>query len=131
MKYRVVGWADYSDPDIEDEDVSEAALQAIIEDIRANGYCFSGWDHQESFGCAPVLNDGKRRTFSQRGFGGVMAMAHGNLSRMGYSEYAFHFGEDDIRVFECNREVFNIVFAEYFNVCDVCPVDYDIFSDIE
>lgn len=103
MKYRVVGWVYYDDPSFEDEDCNESALQAIIEDIRKNGYLFTGYDHQETFDCAPVLNDGKRRCFSQRGFGGVMAKAHGDYSRMGYSRYAFDWytgsDEKDDRVF--------------------------------
>lgn len=103
MKYRVIGWVHYDDPGFEDEECSESALQAIIEDIRKNGYLFSGYDHQETFDCAPVLNDGKRRCFSQRGFGGVMAKAHGDYSRMGYAAYAFDWytgdGKDDDRVF--------------------------------
>jgi hypothetical protein len=106
MKYRVIGWTHYDDVGFEDESCSESALQAIIEDIRKNGYLFSGYDHQETFDCAPVLNDGKRRCFSQRGFGGVMAKAHGDYSRMGYSAYAFDWytgdGKDDDRVFPKN-----------------------------
>ncbi|MBQ9801812.1 MAG: hypothetical protein IJW51_01910 [Clostridia bacterium] len=89
MKYRVVGWTGYDDPDIEEAPCSEAAVQAIIADIRANGYLFTGWHHQEFLNCAPVLNDGKKRLFSEREFGEVMARAHGDLSRMGYAAYAF------------------------------------------
>ena len=123
MKYRVVGWADYSDPDIEEGDVSESALQAIVEDIRKNGYCFSGWDHQESFGCAPVLNDGKRRTFSQRGFGAVMAMAHGDLSRMGYAGYAFDFAESDEKSLPPRERAFDPEkFTPETDLCEVITV---------
>ncbi len=133
MKYRVVGWVYYDDPSFEDEDCSESALQAIIEDIRKNGYLFTGYDHQETFDCAPVLNDGKRRCFSQRGFGGVMAKAHGDYSRMGYSRYAFDWytgsDEKDDRVFpndhtnwidfvpetDLNEEMTTTVTAEEFD----------------
>jgi len=89
MKYRVVGWTGYDDPDVEVAGCSEAALQAILCDIRENGYRFTGWDHQELSNCAPVLNDGCKRLFTQRGFGSVMAQAYGDYSRMGYTQYAF------------------------------------------
>lgn len=89
MKYRVVGWTHYDDVDVPHEFCSPAALQAILRDIRENGYLFTGWDHQETWDCAPVLNDGKMRRFTQRGFGSVMAFAHGNYTRMGYAVYAF------------------------------------------
>ncbi len=95
MKYRVVGWTEYDNDSVEAESCSEAALQAIIADIKEKGYTFTGYDHQECINGAPVLNDGKKRLFSQRGFGGVMARAHGNFSRMGYAQYAFDWGDDD------------------------------------
>ena len=96
MKYRVVGWVSYHDPDVEAKYASPAAIATIIDDIRGNGYLFSGQDHGSHLECAPVLNDGKKRLFSERGFGALMAEAHGDLSRMGYSSYAFgHFGEED------------------------------------
>ena len=96
MKYRVVGWVSYDDPDVEARYASPAAIAAIIDDIRDNGYLFSGHDHGAYPDCAPVLNDGKKRLFSERGFGALMAEAHGDYSRMGYSSYAFgHFREAD------------------------------------
>lgn len=98
MKYRVVGWTEYDDTSVDEADCSEAAYQAILADIREHGYDFSGWDHQESINGAPVLNDGCKRLFSQRGFGGLMAEAHGNRSRMGYSIYAFRYNPEDVWV---------------------------------
>lgn len=94
MKYRVVGWTTYDGPEVKRADCSEAAMQAILRDIREHHYEFTGWDHQELPLCAPVLNDGCKRLFSQRGFGHVMAWAHGDYSRGGYVNYAFtDFGE--------------------------------------
>ena len=96
MKYRVVGWVSYDDPDVGAKYASPAAIATIIDDIKRHGYCFSGHDHGAYPNCAPVLNDGKKRLFSERGFGALMAEAHGDLSRMGYSSFAFgHFGEED------------------------------------
>ena len=89
MKYRVVGWTAYDDPNVKKAQCTEAAMQAIMRDIRENNYKFSGWDHQEMSLGAPVLNDGCMRVFSQRGFGHVMAWAHGNFDHMAYVEYAF------------------------------------------
>ncbi len=99
MKYRVVGWTAYDNPNVKDAECTEAAMQAIIHDIRKHHYKFTGWDHQEMPTGAPVLNDGCMRLFSQRGFGHVMAWAQGDYSRMGYVEYAF----DDLEAPEPSR----------------------------
>ena len=93
MKYRVVGWASYDDSGIEDSkgSIGYAERNAIIDEIRKNGYLFSGWDHQESWdNCAPILNDGKRRCFSQRGWGGVMAEAYGYNEPYDYARFTFY-----------------------------------------
>ncbi len=89
MKYRVIGWTDYDNDLFQDGELSDAVMYAISDDIRENGYFFSGFDHQERLYGAPVLNDGKRRTFSQRGFGAVMAMAYDTEGDYAYSLYAF------------------------------------------
>lgn len=89
MKYKVIGWTWYDNEQIDTMDYSRSAEEAVIEDIRVNGYVFSGMHHQEDPRCVPVLNNGKMITFTQRGFGGVMAKAYGKASRMSYAEYAF------------------------------------------
>lgn len=89
MKYRVVGWTFYDDRDLEEGENSWASNAAIVDDIKKHGYIFTGWDHQENLNCTPVLNDGKMRRFSQRGFGGIMAEAHGHNGMMDYSLFAF------------------------------------------
>lgn len=96
MKYRVVGWTSYDDASVEDSSgrIGFAEQNAIIDDIKANGYLFSGYDHQELWDCAPVLNDGKRRCFTQRGWGGVMAKAHGYFGDYDYSLFAFGINEE-------------------------------------
>ena len=88
MKYRVVGWASYDDR-LPQADATWAAYYAIVDEIKKCGYSFSGWSHQEGYCCAPVLNDGKMYLFSQRGWGGLMAEAHGYTGRMDYCMYAF------------------------------------------
>ncbi len=94
MKYKVIGWTDYENEDIEDGDCSDAAYHAIIDDVRASGYCFSGYAHQELSLGVPVLNDGKKRCFSQRSWSGLMARAHGKNAPMDYSLYAFSLGHE-------------------------------------
>lgn len=89
MKLRVVGWTDYDYHEFKEGAVTWAARMALVDDIKKNGYLFSGWDHQECGCCAPVFNDGKMRRFSQRGFGDVMAEAHGETGHMAYAQYAF------------------------------------------
>lgn len=112
MKYKVIGWTEYDNTTVEAERCSEAALRAIIRDIAEHGYLFTGWDHQESLRCAPVLNDGKKRLFTQRSFGGVMARAHGDYSRMGYATYAFDWmdGEKTVKP-PAEREFIPGIFA--------------------
>ncbi len=95
MKYKVIGWVGYDDIDIEEADCSCAAYNAIIDDIKDNGYCFSGYSHQELSMGAPVLNDGFKRCFSQRGWGGLMAEAHGHTGAYDYSNYAYSYGNCD------------------------------------
>ena len=88
MKLRVVDWVDYDD-DYPESDRGWAARNAIIDDIRAHGYSFSGWAHQEGYRCAPLLNDGTICRYSQRGWGDVMAEANGETGAMDYVDFAF------------------------------------------
>ena len=92
MKYRVVGWTDYESDEVPETHgcIGFAERNAIIDEIRKNGYLFSGWEHQESWDCVPILNDGKKRTFSQRGWGGLMAEAYGHLGSYDYAAFTFH-----------------------------------------
>jgi hypothetical protein len=96
MKYRVVGWTNYDDESVEESgnSIGFAERNAIIDDIKNNGYLFSGYDHQEMWDCAPVLNDGKKRCFSQRGWGGVMAEAHGYFGAYDYPLFTFGVNEE-------------------------------------
>lgn len=94
MKWKVVGWTYYENYLVEDEDSSDAVVYAIIDEIKKNGYLFSGYDHQERLYCVPVMNDGKKRTFSQRTFGNIMAIAHGYTGRYDYSLFSFGINEE-------------------------------------
>lgn len=94
MKWKVVGWTYYENYLVEDEESSDAVVYAIIDEIKKNGYLFSGYDHQERLYCVPVMNDGKKRTFSQRTFGNIMAIAHGYTGRYDYSLFSFGIKEE-------------------------------------
>ena len=98
MKYRVIGWTDYDNDLFEDGEISFAVLYTIADDIRKNGYVFSGFDHQERLYGAPVLNDGKRRAFSQRSFGAVMAEAYKLEGDYAYSLYAFEVNPEKLKM---------------------------------
>lgn len=93
MKYKVIGWTNYEDYDIpfKDDTIGFAERNAIIDEIRKHKYLFTGWHHQEHWGnCVPILNDGKKRGFSQRGWGGVMAEAYGQDDPYSYASYTFY-----------------------------------------
>ena len=96
MKWKVIGWTYYENYLVEDEESSDAVVFAIIDEIKKNGYLFSGYDHQERFNCVPVMNDGKKRTFSQRTFGNIMAIAHGYTGRYDYSLFSFGIREESL-----------------------------------
>lgn len=105
MKYKVIGYTDYDWSEFEDGENTDAAIEAIIEDIKSHGYCFSGYAHQEYDNGVPVLNDGLARRFSQRGWGGVMAKAHGFMGYMDYSSFAFSFGYDEEKMPPLDRAI--------------------------
>lgn len=92
MKYKVIGWTNYEDDTVlsYDGDDSFAQRNAIIDEIRKHKYIFSGWHHQESWeNCTPILNDGRKRLFSQRGWGGIMAEAYGQMGDYDYATFTF------------------------------------------
>lgn len=89
MKYKVIGWTYYEDYSVPEAPNTFASQHALIDEIRARGYLFSGFEHQEASYGVPVFNDGKRRLYSQRGFGGVMAEAHGYNGAYDYSGFAY------------------------------------------
>ncbi len=91
-KRKVLGWAvtpfqslAFLKKDFEDDEENTA----VIADIRRHGYCFAGQDHQEREQEAvyPILDDYRYHSFSRRGFGDLMAEAHGVFSEFGYARY--------------------------------------------
>lgn len=70
---KVVKWVPWRGGMKETE--TQEAEDAIIEDIRAHGYVFSGWDHQNAETGCPMFEDGTVRTYSLRGWATLMAKA--------------------------------------------------------
>lgn len=90
MKYKVIGWTSCDDCVYPSHKyLTEPLERAIIEDIKANGYCFGG-DAHDRF--CPVLNDGTRAIYSARSWGRVMGRAHGVYSG-GYDYIHFYMDE--------------------------------------
>ncbi len=94
-------------PEIWDKVHSNIELEdAIIDNIRKNGYKFDGSYHQNGkMGC-PVLDDGSYCTFSMRRWGEIMYSAWGDgKDPMGYCNYAWSYicsdaktPEDDLKI---------------------------------
>lgn len=128
MKIKVVGWTEYDLHEFEEGYNGWAVRMAVVDEIRKNGYLFSGYAHQEYSNCAPVFNDGKMRRFSQRGFADMMAEAHGNNDYMGYSLYMFGLNENMCRYPQ--NEVHKGDFQVEKNLAEtfVLPVDEKFFA---
>ena len=126
MKYKVVGWTDWESDDFANGFASEAVCNAIVDCIKEKGFCFSGYDHQESFCGVPVLNDGKMRRFSQRGWGKLMAEAHGLFGPFDYSSFAYSFGKKDGLVLpDIAKDYLLGDFAPETNLCEKFTVEVD------
>lgn len=94
MKYKVIGWTNYEDSTLESTPPTDAAVYAIVDNIRSNGYRFTGFHHQEEH-AIPILNDGKKRLFSQRGFGGLMASVYHLDGIFDYAKFAYPRNDND------------------------------------
>ena len=125
MKYKVIGWTYYDNSEIltSDKSIGFAERNAIIDDIRKNKYLFTGYDHQETWdGVVPILNDGLKRCFSQRGFGGVMAEAYGYMRDYDYASFTFDgsINEENIKMasddFDIESYVGDFPTNEHFDV---------------
>ena len=125
MKYKVIGWTYYDNNEIitSQKNIGFAERNAIIDEIRKHKYLFSGWHHQEHWdGVVPILNDGKKRCFSQRGWGGVMAEAYGHMGDYDYSNYTFYQSIDSKNM-KCADDIYDlsdyeaeIIETEHFEV---------------
>ncbi len=96
MKLKVIGWTSYDNNCFAPaRGASLAACSAIIDAIVNDGLCFTGEHMQERDGCVPVLNDGRKYIFSRRGFGGIMAEAHGYKGAYDYALFSDNYSFDD------------------------------------
>lgn len=123
MKIKVVGWTYYDCYDFQEGDGGWAVRMAVVDEIKKNGYLFSGWDHQESLYCAPVFNDGKMRRFSQRGFADIMAEAHGETGYMDYASYMF--GLDPARCVKPKNHVTKHTVVAEKNLAETFTLEVD------
>ncbi|MDE6656288.1 MAG: ASCH domain-containing protein [Anaeroplasmataceae bacterium] len=75
MRYEVIGWVDAEECDYPKHKYITAPVDAvIIKEIRKHGYLFGGDAHERY---CPLLNDGTYVRYSWRGWGRIMALAHG------------------------------------------------------
>lgn len=126
MKYKVIGWTHFDNPLIEEVEYNVATYNAIVDDIREKGYSFTGCEHQNAPMGTPVLNDGKKRTFSDRVWGAIMAEAHGTND---YVEYAFPHLFDDFEEIMPPEDL-HISGAASITECDLRE-EYTLEVDLE
>lgn len=75
MRYEVIGWVDSEECDYpKHKDITAPVDAVIIKEIRKYGYLFGGDAHERY---CPFLNDGTYVRYSWRGWGRIMALAHG------------------------------------------------------
>ena len=89
MKYKVIGWTDYDSIDLPEGEAGFGAENAILDEIKEKKFEFTGWEHQNLSCCVPVLNNGYKYLYSSRGWGSLMAEAHGFSGYYDYSNFSF------------------------------------------
>lgn len=76
MEIKVIGWGHYDDTEFYDSaPLTDEVIEAVVKEIKENGYNFGGDAHQEFPGCAPILNTFQMVRCSTRSWGGIMAKA--------------------------------------------------------
>ncbi len=88
MALKVLGWTSYDSHNYPAGQYTEEVRWVVLQEVKRQGYLFTGEQHQECINCAPVLNDGKLYRFSQRDWGDLMAVAHGSTNPMDYAIYS-------------------------------------------
>ena len=75
MRYEVIGWVDSEECEYpKHKDITASVDAVIIKEIRKHRYLFGGDAHERY---CPLLNDGTYVRYSWRGWGRIMALAHG------------------------------------------------------
>lgn len=72
---KVIDWVAYDDR-YRSADIDRATNAAIKKEIKAHGYRFSAWAHQESGRGAPLLDDLRVARFSREAWGSLMVACH-------------------------------------------------------
>ena len=72
---KVIGWATYDDR-YRSAEITPEVNHAIIAEIRAHGYRFSAWEHQEGQRCAPLMDDMRLARFSREAWASLMVACH-------------------------------------------------------
>ena len=79
MDLKIVGWTDfdseYPSATIANEDLSQV-ISILVDEIRKNGYAFSGEKHQYSLTGVPVFDNGTCLRASMRSWGMIMTFAY-------------------------------------------------------
>ncbi len=89
----VTGWTSWKDSEIyvfEGSGIGfDDAFLAVVKEMKAKGYRFSGPAHQNDPNCVPVLNGGVPFMLSLRMWGAVMASVLDDMCAHGYVKWAF------------------------------------------
>lgn len=110
---KVIGWGTYDDR-YRSAEITTEVNRAIIEDIRAHGYRFSAWEHQEGRRCAPLMDDMRIARFSREAWASLMvACHHADASAEDKRFYFVHY--------KCDEEVPDSVIPE--DKRDRCGMD--------
>lgn len=92
---KVIGWGTYDDR-YRQTGITSEVNRAIIEDIKAHGYRFSSWEHQESVHCAPLMDDLRIVRFSREAWASLMVTCHhADASPEDKRFYFVHYKYDD------------------------------------
>ena len=90
---KIVGWAHFDNeyPTFAgtQEEIQEV-FRLVAQEVVMNNYVFSGQDHQNVDGCAPILSDGRCFRASMRAWGLIMAIAYQALTEEEFSYMDFY-----------------------------------------
>lgn len=125
MKLKVIGWTYYEDNSYETQEVTWATRNAVKEEIIKHKYLFTGYHHQEYDHCVPVLNNGKKVIFSQRGFGGVMAEAYNYNKVYDYSLFAYPLNPNDKNYILPKKDVDESLICDEKDLIEIYQIELD------
>ena len=99
---RIVGWTEWDDPDYKEmfpiggqynQEEIQAVKKIIVDELRANGFKFTGDYHQNGDYGVPIFDTGKVFQCTQRTWGAIMAEAYpdgiDNNDGYGYVKWAW------------------------------------------